>query len=99
MLAKLKTLGIPMTELCSDNDFLRRVTLDIVGRLPTLDETRNFFADQSADKRAKLVDRLVDSADYAEHFALKWNAILRNRRVTPGHQVGSFAFHNWIRDS
>ena len=99
VLAKLKTLGIPMTELCSDNDFLRRVTVDVVGRLPTLDEAKVFIADASPDKRAKLVDRLLDSSDYAEHFALKWNAILRNRRVTPGHQVGSFAFHNWIRDS
>lgn len=99
VLAKLKTLGIPMTDLCSDNDYLRRVTLDIVGRLPTLDESKTFIADQSPDKRAKLVDRLLDSTDYAENFALKWNAILRNRRVTPGHQVGSFAFHNWIRDS
>ncbi len=96
VLAKLKTLGIPLSPLCSDTDFLRRVTVDIVGRLPTLDETKNFLNDPAADKRARLVDRLLDSPDYAENFALKWNAILRNRRVSPGHQVGSFAFHQWI---
>lgn len=99
VIAKLKTLGIPMTGLCQDSDFLRRVTLDIAGRLPTLEEARAFLASEQADKRARVVDVLLDSPDYAENFALKWSAILRNRRPTPGHQVGSFAFHDWIRES
>lgn len=99
VLAKLKTLGIPMAERCSDSEFLRRVTLDICGRLPTLEEVRSFLDSQDANKRAQVIDRLLDSSDYAEYFALKWNAILRNRRATPGHQVGSFAFHNWIKQS
>lgn len=99
VLAKLKSLGIPMSELCGDSEFLRRVTLDVVGRLPTLEETKTFLADQATDKRARAVDRLLDSPDYAEFFALKWSAILRNRRPTAGHQVGSYAFHDWIRES
>lgn len=99
VLAKLKTLGIPMSGLCSDSEFLRRVTFDVVGRLPTLDETKTFLADQDPNKRLKAVDRLLDSPDYAEFFALKWSAILRNRRPTAGHQVGSYAFHAWIRES
>ncbi len=99
VIAKLKTLGVPMTAQCTDNQFIRRVTLDIAGRLPSLEETKAFLSDNAADKRARLIDRLLDSPDYAENFALKWNAILRNRRATPGHQVGSYAFHEWIRHS
>lgn len=99
VLAKLKTLGIPMADRCSDSEFLRRVTLDLVGRLPSAEEARAFLDNQDPNKRSQLIDRLLDSPDYAEYFALKWNAILRNRRPTPGHQVGSFAFHNWIRQS
>ena len=99
VLAKLQTLGIPMTDVCSDSEFLRRVTLDIAGRLPTLGETREFLSGEQADKRSRAVDRLLDSPDYADNFALKWSAILRNRRPTAGHQIGSFGFHDWIRQS
>ena len=74
--------------------------IDIAGRLPTPDEVEAFLADTDADKRDKLVDRLLDSTDYADYFANKWSAILRNRRQ--GRQRGpapTFAFHDWIRDS
>lgn len=99
VMAKLKALGIPMSPLSDDSEFLRRVTLDVTGRLPTLEETREFLGSMQSDKRSQLVDRLVDSPDYAEHFALKWSTILRNRRPTAGHQLGSFGFHEWIRQS
>ncbi len=99
IIAKLKTLGIPMSDICSDNEYIRRTTLDIAGRLPTIAETQEFLSNQHENKRAALVDRLLDSPDYASYFALKWNAILRNRRATAGHQMGSFAFHDWIRES
>ena len=99
VIAKLKTLGIPMSAVCSDSEFLRRVTLDICGRLPTLDEARNFLDSDLANKRLQLIDHLLDSSDYAENFALKWSTILRNRRPTAGHQLSSFGFHDWIRQS
>jgi hypothetical protein len=99
VVGKLKSLGIPASERSSDSEFLRRVTLDICGRLPTLEETREFLASSQPDKREQWIDRLLDSPDYADYFALKWSSILRNRRPSPGHQLGSFAFHRWIRDS
>jgi hypothetical protein len=68
---KLKTLGLPPSPLADDGTFLRRVTVDIAGRLPTLDETKSFLADASPDKRNKVIDRLLDSDDYAEFFANK----------------------------
>ncbi len=96
---KLKSLGIPPSAQCDDATFVRRVTLDIAGRLPTPQEARDFCADQSPAKHEALVDRLLDSGDYADYFAKKWTAILRNRRNSPGEQLNSFAFHDWIRNS
>ena len=57
--------------------------IDIAGRLPTPDEAEAFLADTDADKREKLIDRLLGSDDYADYFANKWSAVLRNRRKSP----------------
>jgi len=97
--AKLKTLGVPPSPVCDDATFIRRVSIDIAGRLPSPEETRLFLTDASPTKRDALVDRLVDSAGYADYFANKWSAILRNRRQNPNYMRGTYAFHDWIRDS
>ena len=97
--AKLKTLGVPPSPVCDDATFIRRASIDIAGRLPTPDETRQFLADPNPAKRDAAIDRLVDSAGYADYFANKWSAILRNRRINPNYMRGSYAFHEWIRDS
>ncbi|MCY2985331.1 MAG: DUF1549 and DUF1553 domain-containing protein [Planctomycetota bacterium] len=98
VIAQLRSLNIPMSRVCDEPTFLRRATLDIAGRLPTIAEVENYGQDNSLDKRAKLIDRLLASDDYADHFANKWMLILRNRRETPGQKSGTFAFHRWIRD-
>jgi hypothetical protein len=97
--AKLKTLGVPPSPVCDDSTFLRRVSVDIAGRLPTLEETQAFLADQDPAKRDKATDRLLDTPDYADYFANKWTAVLRNRRQNPNYMHGTYAFHEWIRDS
>src|SRR5262249_24433584 len=80
--------------------FLRRVTIDIAGRLPTLEETQEFLADRTPDRRTKLVDRLLASPDYADYFANKWSAVMRNKRENPkGDPKPTVAFHAWIRDA
>jgi hypothetical protein len=96
---KLKSLGIPPSPECDDATYLRRVTLDIAGRLPTLAEVEQFQQDTSDDKRDALVDRLLNSDDYASFFARKWSAILRNRRSGGSLQLSTIAFHSWVRDS
>lgn len=96
---KLKDLGVPPSPVCDDSTFIRRVTVDLAGRLPSPEEAAAFLADQDAAKRDKLIDRLLDSADYADYFANKWSAILRNKRRDPSFTRGSYAFHGWIRDS
>ncbi len=96
---KLKRLGLPPSAVCDDQTFLRRVTIDIAGRTPTAEEARAFEADNSAEKRDALIDRLLASTDYADHFANKWSAILRNKRENNKYRRGTFVFHEWIRDS
>ena len=96
---KLKAVGMPPSALCSDETFLRRVTIDIAGRFPTDQELRTFVANPETSKRDKVIDRLLDSTDYADYFADKWSALLRNKRVNAGYARGTYAFHDWVRDS
>lgn len=97
--AKLKSLGLPPSEICDDATYLRRVTVDIAGRLPTKEEAAAFAANTDPNKREILVDRLLASSDYAEYFASKWSAILRNKRRTDADKKATFSFHDWIRES
>lgn len=97
--ANLKELGIPPSPLCDDATFLRRVTLDIGGRLPTEEEAAAFLASTAPDKRDQAIEELLRSPDYADYFASKWNAVLKNRRDDASDMVANFAFHAWVRDS
>jgi hypothetical protein len=98
--ARLKVLGVPPSDLCDDGTFLRRATIDIAGRLPTLAETNSFLASTDPGKREALVDRLLASPEYADYFALKWGAVLHNRRRgTTDDPRPTVAFHAWIRQS
>ncbi len=95
-----KELGIVPSDLCSDEQFIRRVALDITGTLPTPEQIKAFLADNSADKRDKLIDRLLESPEYAYFFANRWADVLRVRRGNQAARAfGTFAFHNWIRES
>jgi hypothetical protein len=96
---KLRALGLPSSPICDDTTFLRRVTIDVAGRLPTVEETEQFLADQSASKQDNAINRLLDSADYADYFANKWSAILRNKRRQDIEKNSTFSFHEWIRQS
>jgi len=98
VIAQLRSLNIPMSGLCDDSTFVRRSTLDLAGRLPTIAEVELFLHEPASNKRETLIDRLLASDDYADHFANKWMLILRNRRENVGQKSGTFAFHRWIRD-
>ncbi|HEY1082263.1 MAG TPA: DUF1549 and DUF1553 domain-containing protein, partial [Prosthecobacter sp.] len=97
--ANLKQIGIPPSPLCDDSTFLRRVSLDIAGKLPSLEETKAFLDSKDTHKRDKLVDALLDSPDYADYFANKWTAMLKNKRDDAADITANFAFHAWMRDS
>jgi hypothetical protein len=95
--AKWKKLGLAPSGLCDDATFLRRITVDLCGRLPTVEEAKAFLADTRNDKRSLLVDKLLDSPDYPAYFAMRWGTILRNSNLA-GSDRAAYAFHNWIKD-
>ncbi|MHC5538167.1 DUF1549 domain-containing protein, partial [Singulisphaera rosea] len=95
-----KALGIVPSEPCTDAEFIRRASLDIIGTLPKAEEVKAFVADPSANKRDTLVDRLVDRPEYASFFAIKWADVLRNKREgKPTYQRGTYSFYDWIREN
>ena len=75
---KMKQLQILPSDLCTDEEFVRRAYLDTTGRLPTVEETLAFLNDPSSDKRSRLIDQLVDTTDFADFWTLKWGDILRS---------------------
>ena len=95
ILDKLAILGLPPSPVCDDTTFIRRATLDIAGRLPTPGEVTALLDSGDPVRRDKLIDRLLDSQDYADFFANKWSAILHNKRKNRD----TFAFYDWIRES
>ena len=88
------TLG-PRGEKADDLSFLRRIHLDLTGRVPSVDQARAFLADAAPDKRAKEVDRLLASPDYARHMALVFDVMLMERRG--GAHVKSDELRAWLR--
>ena len=96
---QLKKVGMPPSEVADDTTFLRRVTVDLAGRIPTPPELESFTKDTSAGKRDAVIERLLASEDYADYFASKWSALLRNKRADAKQAHGTYAFHDWIRES
>lgn len=97
--ANLKEIGVPPSPVTDDATFLRRVSLDIAGRLPTVEETKAFLASQDPNKRDLAIESLLNSPDYADYFANKWTALLKNKREDAADITANFAFHAWMRDS
>ncbi len=97
--ANLKQIGVPPSPICDDSSFLRRISLDIGGRLPTDEETKAFLASKEPDKRDRAIEALLNSPDYADYFANKWTSLLKNQRTEAADITANFAFHAWMRDS
>lgn len=97
--ANLREIGVPPSPICDDATFLRRVTLDIAGRLPTVEEATRFLEVADPDKRERVIEDLLRSPEHADYFANKWTALLKNRRDDSSDITSNFAFHAWVRDS
>ena len=95
---KLKKLRILPSEICSDDEFIRRVTIDITGQLPTAEEHAAFIADESADKRAKLIDRLLERKEFSEIWAMKWSELLMIRSTNQVSYKSMFLYSSWLTD-
>ncbi len=94
--AKLRALHMKPSDLSSDSVFLRRAFLDVLGILPTPEEVRAFLEEKRADKRARLIDQLLERPEFADFWALKWSDVLHNEEKTLDRK-GVQAFHRWIR--
>jgi hypothetical protein len=95
--AKLKQMSIPPSDLCADEEFVRRAYLDLCGLLPTAEEVQKFHADKAPDKRAKLIDTLLERPEYADFWALKWADVFRSSRKTI-QLKGAHGFQTWLRE-
>lgn len=98
---KLRKVGLVPSELCSDAEFLRRVSLDIAGTLPTADQVRQFVADQSPDKRARKIDELLETPAYAAWWTTKlcdWtgNTEAQLNNVSPRGGAVAQDWFDWI---
>jgi hypothetical protein len=93
---KLASLRITPSTQVDDARFLRRVHIDIIGRLPTREEVRTFLADDDPNKRTAVVDRLLQRPEYADHWANKWADLLRPNAYRVGIKA-VLNYDNWIR--
>ncbi len=94
--AKLKQLTIPPAAICDDATFCRRIWLDLCGALPTPEDAQAFVADQSPDKRERLVDSLLAQPEFADFWTLKWADLLRAEEKVLDTR-GVDALYSWIR--
>ncbi len=95
---KLRQQKLQPSELCDDPTFLRRTFFDLIGTLPTAAEARAFAADTTVDKRARLIDDLLNRPEYADWWALKWADMLRVEEKTLDAK-GTAVFHAWLRSA
>ncbi len=94
--AKLNSLGLKPSPACTDGDFIRRASLDIIGQLPTPDESRAFLADRDPKRREKLVDSLLTRTEYVDYWTLQWGDLLRCSRQALTDK-GMYTLNGWIR--
>ena len=98
VLKTLEVLRIPVSPRADDAAFLRRIRLDLTGRLPTPEEVALFLKDSSNEKRTKRIDALLTSDEFVDYWTFKLANLVRNR-PQPAEVEGMRAFHGWLRDS
>jgi hypothetical protein len=96
--ARLDQMGIPASDPCSDEVFLRRVYLDMTGTLPTAKEARTFLISRNSDKRSALIEELFERPEFADYWSLKWCDLLRVKAEFPSKLWPNAvqAYHRWV---
>ena len=94
--AKLQKLRLPSSGICSDDEFLRRSTIDITGLLPTEEETSAFLGSAESDKRARWVDILLERKEFSEIWAMKWADLLMIKSKNDVSYKAAYLYNNWL---
>ncbi len=94
---KLKKLHMVPSEVCSDAEFARRVCLDICGMVPTAEEVRAFVADPASDKRAKMIDQLLERREFVDIWVMKWSELLQIRSTQTVSYKATLLYYNWLQ--
>ncbi|MBT6156558.1 MAG: DUF1549 domain-containing protein [Planctomycetaceae bacterium] len=94
---KFKKLRINPSDVCSDDQFLRRATLDITGMLPTAEEFQAFMSDSDPKKREKLVDELLTRKEFVEIWVMKWAELLQIRTTRQVSYKAMLRYYNWLQ--
>jgi hypothetical protein len=92
-----KEEGVTPAPPASDGEFLRRASLDLSGIIPTVHDVRQFLADASADKRAKLIERLLAKPTHATHLANHWRKVMLPADANVAQFGGDVGFYGWLR--
>jgi hypothetical protein len=96
---RLDELGLTPALRCSDEVFVRRAFVDVIGTLPRPDEVRRFLSNHDAGKRAKLIDHLLSRDEFTDYWTMKWSDLLRIKAEFPVNlwPNAAQAYHRWIR--
>ena len=100
---KLKKLHLEPSDLCTDETFLRRLYLDLIGMVPTPQEHEAFLADKDPKKRGKLIDALIERPEFVDMWTMKWGEMLRVRANNQNPSYGRdakamFSYSAWIKE-
>ena len=94
--AAWKEAGAKPAKVASDDEYLRRVYLDLLGRIPSVNEAKAFLHSKEADRRGKLVEYLLNHEDYPKNFGTQWTILLIGRG-NQGRMVDRAALSSWLR--
>lgn len=97
-LQQLETLRLPPSERCDDDAFVRRATLDTIGRLPTVEERKDFLGNPEVTRRDSLIEQLLSSEDFVDYWAYRWSDVLliNGNRLRP---VAVKTYYQWVHDA
>jgi hypothetical protein len=96
--AKLRKLRVAPAAVCSDAEFIRRISIDLSGRLPSREQLASFVAIDDPDKRAKLIDRMLDTEDFERLWTMKWLELFKTRTTNRVFDKSIWKFSRWLRE-
>src|SRR5947209_18511283 len=98
MTSALRQDRIQPAPLTTDEQFIRRVTLDLTGELPVPADVEEFVTDKGPNKRAKLIDKLLASDEYARHWARYWRDVISARATNQQSRILTRSFESWMTE-